>query len=171
MKYLYIPLKLSVCSGGRCPREMGLPLCSESVFPIALTQLLASQSFWSWLDQKAKASLPSMTNDRHQGRGYSGLVVCILKLFFGVLQVSKWFYKFSCCCIYVSFVTETVRHNVPCIHLHKIYQSGLKMAVRFMEHSYNYIHTNVQLKAEMEPYYLCFACFNKTKHLNLTLSK
>lgn len=55
--------------------------------------------------------------------------------------------------------------------MHKIYQSSLKMAVRFMEHNYNYIHTNVELKAEIERYYLCFACFNKTKHWNLTLGK
>lgn len=48
------------------------------------------------------------------------------------------------------------------------------MAVRFMEHGYNYIHMNAQLKAETESYYLCFACFNNNKkkpHLTLILQK
>lgn len=81
MKYLYIPLNLSLCSRGSCPREMGLPLCSESSFPTALTQLLVFTVILKLIWSESRACLPSMTNDKHQGCGHSKHVVCILKLF------------------------------------------------------------------------------------------
>lgn len=61
----------------------------------------------------------------------------------------------------MSFVSLTEQCHMQRIHLDKIYQSSLKMAVRFVKLGYNYIPTNAQLKAE--PCYLSFACFHKTK--------
>ena len=163
-------MKLSVRSRGRCPREMDLPLCSDSVFPIALTQLLASHSFWSWLDQKAEACLPGMTNDNPQGCGYSRLMVCLLKLS-GVFRVlPRGSLNFSSAVFICHLCPKQGDTMCNAYRLRKMCRWSLKMAVRFMEHAYNYIHMNALLKAETGPYYLCFACFNKKKKTHSTLT-
>lgn len=157
---------LAPCSRGTCPREIGLPLCSESIFPVALTQLWAWQSFWAWLDQKAEACLPGMTNGAQKAPEYSRRGASILNLGFVLLRPPRDSLDFSV----VAFVCPLCC-KPPCT-VYNAYAGTKPVSPAWNRLSKWWNRAAVTVtgllhwKLEMEPRYLCLALV-KQKYMTL----
>lgn len=161
MRYLYIPLKLRVRSRGRCPSEMGLPLCSESIFPIAGFTIIQK------LTRSESRGLPAQ-HDQWQAwslRVFQVWSLCI-QVGSGILPASAWFSKFQCCSISMSSASQTAQHKLQCIHLHKPTNWVGKGLLDLWRVTIITFPSSAQLKSESQPCYLCFILIHKSFGFN-----